>query len=151
MLSFLINEFKIILSIFLSLVLIISCHSSSADEINKDELETILENIATAFNNDDIDAIMQNYLEDFKHNDLNYNSMKLFWQIQRIDYVDMFVDNISVEIQDYRAVMTFTMTFLSGESEIVSQEPSEEYGFISYYRKINGVWYVCGKDYGNFR
>jgi len=129
------------LLVFVIVISLFSCKDiTSSDSIAIAEITSILDNIEDEFNfSFNIDSIMDNYNDDFLHNSYNKIDENFSW-IERYQLYDEIVfSNIEIDVEDNYAVASFILSF-KNNSQLLQQysEPSEEFGFLSYFVKDNG-------------
>jgi len=128
----------IIISIF-----ILSCDTTSPEELDKNAIIDILDSIQSNFNFDDLDGIMQNYHQYFNHNGDDFNwERDTVWSTRLNEYDELLIENIDVIINGDFATASFLMQL----DETTSQEPSEN-GDASYFYYEFGSWKICGETF----
>ncbi len=138
------------LLVFVIVISLFSCKDiTSSDSIAIAEITSILDNIEDEFNfSFNIDSIMDNYNDDFLHNSYNKIDENFSW-IERYQLYDEIVfSNIEIDVEDNYAVASFILSF-KNNSQLLQQysEPSEEFGFLSYFVKDNGEWLIFGNQF----
>ena len=129
----------------LILIFLISCDTTSPEELDKNAILDILDSIQSNFNFDDPEGIMQYYHQDFFHNGDYYDFERIRWEIRLRDYDDLLFENIEIELNGNYA----TAYFLMHLDETITEEPSDENGDLSYFFYELGSWKLCGKDFIN--
>ena len=133
--------------IFILLVSILlfstSCDTTSPEELDKNEIIDILDSIQSNFNFDDLDGIMQYYHQNFNHNGNSYDWERTIWEIRLNDYDDLTFDNIDINLNGNYATANFIMHL----DEIITEEPSDDNGDISYFYRELGSWKLCGENF----
>lgn len=121
----------------------ISCETTSPDELDDNEIRHILDSIQINFSYNDIDSIMQYYDPLFMHNGNDFDWEQNIWIIRINDYDVLSFENIEIIIEGDFATAYFTMSL----NDLVTEEPSEENGDISYFYRQFGGWKLCGRDF----
>jgi uncharacterized protein YchJ len=130
------------------LLLLSACDTSSFKDVNISLIRDVLFSVKSAFRSYDLETIMSFYHPEFRHNEDSFLAEKERWQIRLIDYLDLEIAEIEVIFSnEYWAVVSFSLTFISQNQTTTSQEPSDELGDLSYFVKESGVWRICGKDF----
>ncbi len=146
--------FKVSVFLFFLLTLLFSCKSvSSVNDIAKYNIKEILSKIEFDFNFAQLDSISTYIHNDFKHKGRDKNKEIIFWNDLAHRYTFISIEDIEVYRLDYyRAKAKFKLTFQNSTQTVVYNEPSEEFGDLSYFYYENGKWYLIGKDnFNNFR
>ena len=135
--------------LFLILILLFSCDDfTSSEDINKHNIEDILDHIQTSFYTDDVTSIMENYHPDFRHNTNSFSDEETLWQIRVVDFYDIAIEDVTIDLNNsIWATASFKLTLFYDEDKIVTMEPSEANGDLSYFYKDDGQWKICGKDF----
>lgn len=135
---------------FIALItmMLISCaNTTSPNEIMEYEINDILQDVATDFNFAQLDSLMTNFLPSFSHKDRDFDEEKQFWQDLIYQYNEVSIDNISInKISNDRLVASFDIKFKNASTTQIYNEPSGEFGDLSYFARENGEWKIIGKD-----
>ncbi|MCF7858730.1 MAG: hypothetical protein K9N07_05325 [Candidatus Cloacimonetes bacterium] len=131
------------ISFILIVLMFISCETTSPDELDDNEIRHILDSIQINFSYNDIDSIMQYYDPLFMHNGNDFDWEQNIWIIRINDYDVLSFENIEIIIEGDFATAYFTMSL----NDLVTEEPSEENGDISYFYRQFGGWKLCGRDF----
>jgi ketosteroid isomerase-like protein len=129
--------------ILISILLLGACNDSNSKTQDRTRVEDMVEAIRDAFNNDDIEAIMAEYHPDFLHNGRTLSEERQVWQARMIDYSDMMIDNLSVEVDSDDATASFKLSLTNLNGTVVSEEP-RDHGDVSFFRKDDGTWKIIG-------
>jgi ketosteroid isomerase-like protein len=123
---------------------------TSSDDLDRSRIEDIVDGIRDAFNAQDLDAIMDYYHPDYRHKGHSYTQERQIWALRMIDYVDMTIEDVSIDLNGAHATVSFKMTLTNSTDSDLTLEPYEN-GDFSYFLKEDGFWKVWGdqKDYGN--
>jgi hypothetical protein len=139
-------KIKQIILIFLS-ALIIGCSGfSSSEDINKSLIKEMLDDIKISFNLIDLGNIMYHYHEDFFHQGDFYEDELIRWESRLINYEEMNITDVEVELNGGFAVVYFTLIFNNEEESNVWSEPSEANGDISYLIFSDDKWQIYGNQ-----
>ena len=103
-------------------------------------LDSIEDAVSQYMPNDVIDKLHH----DFLHNGKNNQEQSYIWEERLLLFYSLSIEDRIMDIKDDLAVVHFTMIFRGDQRNIVSQEPSEKYGDLSYLIKENGQWYFYG-------
>ncbi len=140
------NKIKIFL--FISLFLLISCGDiTSPKKTGTFLINEILDDIELAVSLYEADTIIKHLHYDFLHNGRNKDSQSTIWLQRLLLYHTLSLEDRSIDIVDNNALVSFKMTFDGEQGTLVSQEPSEEYGDISYFVRENGKWFLIGNRF----
>jgi len=134
---------KHLLFFFVIASIIVSCDLSDPEDVDKAEIEDILNDIVISYTFLDLEGIMGNYHPDFLHGADSYNSEQIIWEIRQNEYDVMSIADIYIELNDNFATAFFTLTF----DEQTTQEPSTEFGDMSYFYREYDDWKICGKNF----
>ncbi|MDP8200771.1 MAG: hypothetical protein P9M11_01365 [Candidatus Tenebribacter burtonii] len=133
----------LLLLLSVMLIILISCDTTSPEELDKNEIIDILDSIQSNFNFDDLDGIMQYYHPLFSHNGDDYDFERIRWEIRLNDYDELVFEDIEITLNGNSARAYFLMHL----DETITDEPSNENGDISYFYYEFGDWKLCGKDF----
>lgn len=133
----------LIFSLLIFLLIVISCDTSSPEELDKNDILDIFDSIQLSFNIDDLDGIMYNYHQDFFHDGDFYWERDVIWVSRLADYNALLFENIEISLNGNYA----TASFLMHLDSITTEEPSVENGDISYFFYDLGSWLVCGEGF----
>ena len=128
------------------IILCISCsESTSPKDVDEYLINSILEDIETAFAFEDIERIMNHYHPNFLHNESNFADEQVIWEI-RMEYNEIEFYEIEISINDNFATAEFVMKLSSGEDFDIFNEP-EDHGDISYFYYDLDEWKICGNNF----
>ncbi len=127
-------------------LMITSCGDySTNDEIAKSQIIDKLDFIRDAFNERDLDKIMTAYDPEFLNNGDTYNSEEYIWQSRLTLYFAMDYSNLTVHVNNDKAVASFVITFSNNDNSDTFSTP-EELSDISYFHEILGTWSLIGNQ-----
>jgi len=126
------------------LIILISCDTTSPEELDKNEIIDILDSIQSNFNFDDLDGIMQYYHPLFSHNGNDFEWEKdTIWFVRLNDFDNLLFEDIEIILNGNSARAYFLMHL----DETITDEPSDENGDISYFYRELGNWKLCGENF----
>ncbi len=134
---------KHLLFFFVIASIIVSCDLSDPEDVDKAEIEDILNDIVISYTFLDLEGIMENYHLDFLHGSDSFNAEQIIWEIRQNEYDVMSITDIDIELNDNFATAFFTLTF----DEQTTQEPSAEFGDMSYFYREYDDWKICGNNF----
>ena len=136
---------KFILILLVSILLFsTSCDTTSPEELDKNAILDILDSIQSNFNFGDLDGIMQYYHEAFNHDEDDFDwERDVIWFTRLNDYGELNLENIEIVLNSDYATVSFTMQL----DEIITEEPSDDNGDISYFYRELGNWSLCGTSF----
>jgi hypothetical protein len=135
------------LLIFLSVILIAGCSGlSSSKDVNLSLITELLEDIRITFIQADLDGLMSHYHSDFFHNGDFFNDEYALWESRFVEYVDLTIENIDIEINGNFAIAYFDLTFYTESGSATWQEPSTELGDLSYLFYDDNEWQIYGNQ-----
>ncbi len=144
-------EYPFRLSIFLSLIfslfLLFSCSRvTGPEEAARIEINNLLDDIeeAVLLYNPEVIIDMLHY--DFLHNGRDKYDQSLIWYQRLLTFDTMYLQNRTVVIDNYLAEATFEMTLIGSDTTLVTQEPSSEFGDISFFVREDGRWQLYGNQ-----
>ena len=134
--------------LLLALLSILSCKSVTSTQDSSDYLiKEILSNIQYDFNFSHLDSLYQYIHPDFLHKDRNKNAEIDYWENLFYKYSYLSIKDIEVQrINYYKAKVKFNLVFQNTTQITEYNEPSQEFGDLSYFFYDNGKWYLIGKD-----
>ncbi|HNX01004.1 MAG TPA: nuclear transport factor 2 family protein [Candidatus Cloacimonadota bacterium] len=127
------------------LILINSCDISKPKEVNKAELEQIINQMQTDFRNIDLPGIMSFYHPDYFHNGQGLSAEQTKWQNRLSEYSSFEFTNPVYDINDDRAVVSGSVKWHAATQTYITNEPDDN-GDFSYFIKENGVWRIYGNQ-----
>ena len=129
-----------------SLLVLLSCNSNlSKTEIDKSRINDILDQITDQFIAYNINSIMTCYHQDYYHKSYDKDEQKTIWLDRRSQYNLMQIENLTIEINDNRAVAKFVLKYSNENGEDIFVEP-EDIGDLSYFIKENNEWKIYGNQ-----
>ena len=136
---------KYILILFVFILLFsTSCDTTSSEELDKNAILDILDSIQLNFNMHlDPDDIMQYYHQNFNHNGDDFEWERTIWEIRLNDYDNLLFEDIEIIVNGNYATASFIMHL----DEIITEEPSDDNGDISYFYRELGNWSLCGTSF----
>lgn len=135
---------KYLFQILTILFFIVSCNTTSPEKLDEQAIIEILDSIQSNFNFDDLEGIMQFYHQDFLHNGDDFEwERDTIWFTRLNDFTNLNFEDIEIIINGDFATASFTMQI----DDIITEEPSEENGDISYFFYDQLDWKICGKDF----
>ena len=135
--------------LFVIVFFLLSCSgTSSPEDVTKAQILEIIDAIEASFIFNDLPGIMENYHFGFLHNGDNYSLEEEVWEQRLNNYAEIDFSEINIEPVGDFATVYFIMTFYDNDGgSVVTQEPSDENGDVSYfYREYDG-WKICGKEF----
>ena len=121
-----------------------SCDTTSPEELYKNAILDILDSIQLNFNmHSGPDDIMQYYHPNFNHNSDSYDWERTIWEIRLNEFNNLNINNIEINLNGNYATANFIMHL----DEIITEEPSDDNGDISYFYRELGSWKLCGEDF----
>jgi len=137
---------KYLIIFFLSILLINCTGFSSTEDINKSEIIEMLDDIRIAFNMADPDQIISHYHSDFFHNGDLYEDELIKWESRLINYAEMDMLDIEIDINGEFAIAYLTLSFTEQSDTDSWEEPSEENGDLSYLIFDGNEWQIYGNQ-----
>lgn len=131
------------LLLFLILFSITACDISSPQELDEAEIKDILRALETAFTFQEPETIMQHYHPEFLHGTNSYSAQQIIWEIRLNDHDLMKIENIEIDLNERFATAQFFLTF----DDQTTNEPSAEYGDMSYFYREYDQWKLCGDNF----
>jgi hypothetical protein len=119
---------------------------STTKDINNSQITEILEDIRISFNLADLDQLMSHYHSDFFHNGDLIGDEVLRWESRLIEFTEIDISNIEIDVDGNYAIASFTLTFETSESSNNWSEPSVENGDISYLIFDSEEWQIFGNQ-----
>ena len=133
---------KNILLLAICLITILSCQSSSKEEIDEYRITEMYERIETAFEVDDIYTIMQQYHDDFYHEFEDLSSIEYYWTNMVFNHDEIKFSNIEITYQTKRQVkISATVTIDGAEYNL-----QEDIDHLQFLYKDNDVWKIIGNQ-----
>ena len=135
--------------LFIIVFFLLSCSgTSSPEDVTKAQILEIMDTIEASFIFNDLPGIMENYHSEFLHNGDTYSFEEEVWQLRLDEYVEIDFSEINIEPVGDFATVYFTMTLSDNDGgSVVTQEPSDENGDVSYFYRELGSWKICGKEF----
>ncbi len=144
------KKFKYILIMLIAIYLFSCKATTTVNEQIDYSIKEILSQIEIDFNFGDIDSLITFISPHFEHKGKDYNQEVLFWRDLYYQYTFLSIDNIEVQRLTYeKAKAKFILTFKNSTETVQYNEPSEQFGDLSYFIFENGKWKLIGKD--NFK
>ena len=116
-----------------------------SEEISKDRIEDIFEDIEILFAQGDTDKIMDFYHEDYLHNGDILENAEYNWETRAFNYNFLDFENLEFEFDSFSATVSFHMILANPDSSVTFVEPLE-HGDLSYFYKEEGLWQVYGNQ-----
>ena len=143
--------FMIVLPLFL-----LSCNLSDKEDIDKAQIVNILRDIEYIFNSGDsvqqkYDKIMAYYHEDYLHNSERIVSVGNFWHLRINDFTNIKIDDISISLDDDRALARFKLTFFDRDNKPNGPYPEPTLGILSFFWHDFTSWRIYGNQISNNR
>lgn len=133
----------------LLIMIVLACgDATSSDEGDTFEIRDLTEQLEERFNSGDINHLMTLYDPAFLHNGTNWDQERQRWELRRIDYYDLDIEDVEIELNDDLATVYCNATFTGLEEVEVFVEPYEN-GDYSYFWKNNGEWRICGNGFSD--
>ncbi|MCB5231357.1 MAG: hypothetical protein WCX83_01010 [Candidatus Cloacimonas sp.] len=123
-----------------------SCRLSDANQVDVYQINEILDDIENGVLLYNPEQIVQYVHPEFLHNGNYARDIEMIWQIRTVNYSRLKLEQREIKISYIYATVKMKMTLKSGDREIVSDEPSDEYGDLSYFIRENGKWYLYGNQ-----
>jgi hypothetical protein len=128
-----------------TLLVCISCNLSKPSEVNKSEIEQILDQVKIDFRQLDLQGIMSYYHPDFFNNGNGLSQEAVIWQNRMSKYSSFdFVDLNYVINEDYTTVSGTAKWYIDSLA-VTTTEPTDN-GDFSYFLKENGTWHIYGNQ-----
>ena len=128
-------------------LLIIACSEvtepSAAARI---QINRLLDDIEDAVLNYEPEFIITLIHPDFLHNGNDKTAQSYIWHQRLLHFYTMELENREVTISQNSAIASFEMTLIGADSTSVTQEPSNEYGDVSYFIRDEGKWQLYGNQ-----
>ena len=141
--------YKILYLILIIITLLFtSCiKTTSAKEVMEYQITDIIEDVVTDFNFNQLDNLMTNFSSSFYHNERDFDEEKHFWQSLLYQYTSVSIDSVSITLQSNNMVIaSFDITFENSSTTQTYNEPSNEFGDLSYFIREDGKWKIIGKN-----
>jgi hypothetical protein len=121
---------------------------TSPIDVAKRSINNILDDIERAFDLYDTNAVVSLLHPDFLHNGYDRDYQELIWQQRIVNYHTIRIEDRQISVNEYRdyAEIEFELTLVSADTTIVTHEPSDEYGDLSYFARYQGKWYLFGNQ-----
>ena len=84
--------------------------------------------------------------KDFLHNGNFHKEQTYVWEERLLQFYSLSIENRNIKINDLFAKVSFTMVLRGEDETIISEEPSSEFGDMSYLFKEDGKWYLYGNQ-----
>ncbi|MBW6516696.1 MAG: nuclear transport factor 2 family protein, partial [Candidatus Cloacimonetes bacterium] len=127
--------------------LFVACSEVTKPEAaSRIQINQILDDIEDAVFTYDPEKIIDFIHQDFLHNGNDKIDQSYVWQIRLLHFNTMQIDNREIAISQNSAFVSFDMTLIAPDSTVVTEEPSEEYGDISYFIRDEGKWQLYGNQ-----
>jgi hypothetical protein len=120
-----------------------SCDLSKPEDVNKAEIEQILDQMKVDFRQLDLDGIMSYYRSDYLHSGSGLNAERTKWQTRMNTFSSFDFVNLSYDINEDSAVVSGTSKWITTMQVLESSEPQDN-GDFSYFLKENGIWKIYG-------
>ncbi len=132
----------------LLIIFLISCSNVTDPEAtSRIKINFLLDDIEDAVCSYNLNDIIDRLHTDFYHNGRDREEQSFVWQKRLLKYFSLEIAEREIIIYDYMATVNFNMILRNNEDTIYSEEPSEEYGDISYLLKEDGIWYLYGNQH----
>jgi hypothetical protein len=129
----------------LSAMLFAGCLETTSPDNDEYEINDVMYKIKDAFINHDINTLMLNIHTDYLHNGMSRWEMRELWLDRMAEFLLIDFQDIQIDIQDNKAVVSFTMKLQKANETIYSDEP-DAHGDISYLIRDAGTWSVYGNQ-----
>jgi hypothetical protein len=128
------------------LMFCISCDLSKPEDVNKAQIEQILEQMKVDFRQLDLQAVMSVYSPNYYHNGTGLSAEGAKWQQRMNQYSSFDFINLNYDINDDTAVVSgFAKWYTESEVETTA-EPADN-GDFSYFIKEQGIWRIYGNQH----
>lgn len=139
-------KLMIIILGFLLGVLISCSEITKPSEAARIQINGLLDAIEDAVITYEPEKIIAMLHRDFLHNGNDRTAQSYTWQIRLLQYNTMVLQDREITISQISALAAFEMTISSADTTIVTQEPSEQFGDISYFIRDEGRWQLYGNQ-----
>lgn len=136
--------------IFVSLLLLPACSKLTDKETSTImTIQHLLDDIEEAFGQYKPGDIIELLHYNFLHNGRDKKEQGYIWVERSLSYHSLSIENRDIVVKGEFATVYFRMTMRSADDKIVTDEPSKEYGDLSYLIKDDGKWYLYGNGEEN--
>ena len=125
---------------------IASCRLSDAHQVDDYRINEILDDVQEGVLLYNLDKIFQHIHPDFLHNGYYARDIKAIWEMRVVNYSRLKLENREIKVGHYYATVKMKMTLSSVNVEKVSEEPSTEFGDLSYFIYEKGEWSLYGNQ-----
>lgn len=132
---------------FLILFSVCRCSDlTDSGDTGRIRINYLLDDVEDAVRNYNPQNIIDLLHRDFFHNGRDRKEQAFIWEQRLLNYFSLRLEDRTFEIRNDYAVVYFDM-ILKGDGETVfSEEPSDEFGDLSYLLKDDGDWYLYGNQ-----
>jgi hypothetical protein len=125
---------------------IASCRLSDSYQVDTYRINEILDDIQEGVLLYNTDKIFKHIHPDFLHNGYYARDIRSIWEMRVVNYSLLKLENREIKVGPYYATVKMRMTLSSVNVEKVSEEPSTEFGDLSYFIYEKGEWSLYGNQ-----
>ena len=128
-------------------LLLLSCSDvTKPGDAARIQINRLLDDFEDAVYNYRVEDITAHIHRDFLHNGRERGDQVFIWMQRLLLFDQMYLQERTIEVNGIAALASFRMTLSGADSTVVSQEPSAEYGDISYFIRDEGRWQLYGNQ-----
>ncbi len=132
-------------ALLLAALLLAGCLATTNSVNDEAEINTVLYKVKQAFINHDINTFMLCFHSDYLHEGMPLWQVRALWQDRMAEFLLIDFQNVRIEVEDYEAVVSFTMKLQKANTTVYSEEPAD-HGDLSYFIYDNNKWSVYGNQ-----
>lgn len=129
------------------LILLFSCSEvTGPEEAARIQINNLLNEIEDAVLLYEPETVIDMLHYDFLHNGRDKYDQTLIWYQRILTFNTMYLQNREIQVDDHYAEASFEMTLIGVDTTLVTQEPSQEFGDISFFVREGGKWQLYGNQ-----
>jgi hypothetical protein len=110
------------------------------------QINRLLDDLEDAVREYDIEKVSEHLHYDFLHNGKEKDDLIFIWYQRLLSFDHLSLSEREIKVTGFLARASFRMTFSSADSTLVTEEPSEQFGDVSFFIRDEGKWHLFGNQ-----